>query len=128
MRPGGHVPAQEHGKNGESTMNRMAKLWERLTPAQRLWVEVFGIYGLPKLDEGKVLAIIDRLPKRQRLAVKLRFGFDEVSLSFKGLSRKLIRNDGKMGVSKELARLEVRRAIRYLGHPGKRKLWEEAKL
>jgi len=109
-------------------MDRMAKLWEKLTPGQRLWVEAFGVYGLPKLDESKVLALISLLPKRQQMAVKLRFGFDEPSLSFEKLGRQLVRTDGKMGVSKELARLEVRRAIRYLRHPGKRKLWEKAKL
>ena len=119
---------ENESKGIKPAMSRVNRLWEKLTPAQRLWVEVFGIYGLPKLDEGKVLALVDRLPKRQRLAVKLRFGFDETSLSFEMLGRQLIRSDGKMGVSKELARLEVRRAIRYLRHPGKRRLWEEAKL
>jgi hypothetical protein len=128
MRTCSYVPAQNQNKDDRLDMNRMAKLWEKLTPSQRLWVEVFGIYGLPKLDEGKVLAIIGRLPKRQQLAVKLRFGFDEASLSFERIGRQLTRTDGKMGISKELARLEVRRAIRYLGHPGKRKLWEDAKL
>ena len=109
-------------------MNRMTKLWEKLTPGQRLWVDVFGIYGLPKLDEGKVLAILDRLPERQQLAVRLRFGFDEDSLSFERLRWQLSRTDGKTGVSKELARLEVRKAIHYLRHPSKRRLWDEAKL
>ena len=109
-------------------MNRMDRLWHKLTPGQRLWVEVFGIYGLPRLDEEKVLAIINRLPRRQQLAVKLRFGFDGASLSFEQLRRQLRRSDGRLGGSKELARLEVRRAMRYLGHPGKRRLWEEAKL
>jgi len=109
-------------------MDRITKSWEKLTPSQRLWVEVFGIYGLPQLDESKVLVLIGLLPKRQQMAVKLRFGFDGSSLSFERLSHQLIRTDGNMGVSKELARLEVRRAIRYLRHPGKRKLWEKAKL
>jgi hypothetical protein len=109
-------------------MNRMDRLWQKLTPAQRLWVEVFGVYGLPRLDETKVLAIINRLPRRQQLAVKLRFGFDCTALSFEKLRLQLCRSDGRMGVSKELARLEVRRAIRYLGHPGKRRLWEDARL
>jgi hypothetical protein len=109
-------------------MNRMERLWQKLTPGQRLWVEVFGVYGLPKLDEAKVMTIINRLPKRQQMAVKLRFGFDCTALSFEKLRLQLLRSDGRMGVSKELARLEVRRAIRYLGHPGKRRLWEEARL
>jgi len=109
-------------------VNRMDRLWQKLTPGQRLWVEVFGVYGLPRLDDDKVLAIVNRLPRRQQLAVKLRFGFEGLSLSFEKLRRQLRRSDGRMGVSKELARLEVRRAIRYLGHPGKRRLWEEAKL
>ena len=109
-------------------MDRMDKLWEKLTPSQRLWVEAFGIYGLPKLDESKVLAILSKLPQRQQLAVKLRFGFGGAPLSFEKLRWQLIRVDGSMGVSKEMARLEVRRAMRYLRHPGRRKLWDEARL
>ena len=128
MWPCGHIAAQRQNKDDRLDMDRMAKLWEKLTPSQRLWVEAFGVYGLPKLDESKVLALISLLPKRQQMAVKLRFGFDETSLSFEKLGRQLVRTDGKMGVSKEMARLEVRRAIRYLRHPGKRKLWEKAKL
>jgi DNA-directed RNA polymerase sigma subunit (sigma70/sigma32) len=101
---------------------------QELTPSQRLWVEAFGIYGLPKLNENKVLAILDSLPKRQQQAVRLRFGFGGVPLSFENLRRVLPRADGKMGVSKELARLEVRRAIHYLRQPSKRKAWQEAEL
>jgi hypothetical protein len=109
-------------------MNRMAKSWEKLTPSQRLWVELFGIYGLPKLNEDKVLAILDNLPKRQKLAVKLRFGFNKAPLSFEKLRWELSRADGNTGVSKELARLEVRKAIHHLRQPSKRRMWEEAKL
>ncbi|MBM4341689.1 MAG: hypothetical protein FJ110_19360 [Deltaproteobacteria bacterium] len=101
---------------------------QNLTPSQRLWIEVFGVYGLPRLDERKVLAIVGSLPKRQQQAVKLRYGFGGVPLSFENLRRVLPRADGKMGVSKELARLEVRRAIHHLRQPNNRKAWQEAEL
>jgi hypothetical protein len=101
---------------------------QRLTPSQELWVETFGIYGLPLLDERKVLAIVAQLPQRQAQAVRLRFGFGGVPLSFENLRRVLSRADGRMGVSKELARLEVRRAIHSLRQPSKRRLWQEAEL
>jgi len=101
---------------------------QKLTPSQELWVETFGVYGLPRLDERKVLAIVAQLPQRQAQAVRLRFGFDGPPLSFENLRRVLTRADGKMGVSKELARLEVRIAIHYLRQPGKRKAWQEAEL
>ena len=101
---------------------------QELTPSQKLWIEVFGVYGLPRLDERKVLAIVAKLPQRQAQAVRLRYGFDGLPLSFEHLRRLLPRADGKIGVSKELARLEVRIAIHYLRQPGKRKAWQEAEL
>jgi DNA-directed RNA polymerase sigma subunit (sigma70/sigma32) len=101
---------------------------QNLTPSQKLWIEVFGVYGLPLLDERKVLVIVAQLPQRQAQAVRLRFGFGGVPLSFENLRRLLPRADGKMGVSKELARLEVRKAIHHLRQPGKRRFWQEAEL
>ena len=99
-----------------------------LTPSQKLWIEAFGVYGLPRLDENKVLAIVAKLPQRQQQAVRLRYGFDGPPLSFENLRLHLPRADGKMGVSKELARLEVRIAIHYLRQPSKRRYWQEAEL
>lgn len=101
---------------------------QNLTPSQKLWIDVFGVYGLPRLDETKVLAIVGSLPKRQQQAVRLRYGFGGVPLSFENLRRVLPRADGRIGVSKELARLEVRRAIYHLRQPNKRKAWQEAEL
>jgi DNA-directed RNA polymerase sigma subunit (sigma70/sigma32) len=101
---------------------------QKLTPSQELWVETFGVYGLPRLDERKVLAILDSLPKRQQQAVRLKFGFGGAPLSFEHLRRVLHRADGRIGVSKELARLEVRKAIHSLRQPSKRRLWQEAEL
>jgi hypothetical protein len=85
-----------------------------LTPSQRLWIELYGPLGVPQFDEKKVLEIINRLPERERTAVKLRFGFEGEPLSFEKLCSYLPRADGKMGVSKELARLITMRALRML--------------
>ena len=101
---------------------------QKLTPSQELWVETFGIYGLPRLDERKVLTIVSQLPERQAQAIRLRFGFGGAPLSFEHLRRVLTRADGRMGVSKELARLEVRKAIHSLRQSSKREAWQEAEL
>ena len=105
-----------------------AKSWGKLTPSQRLWLEVFGVYGLPKLDEGKVLAIVDRLPQRERMAVRLRFGFEGKKLTLGEIGERLNRADRRKltGVSREIARLELKKALRRLGYPKCRKAWEEA--
>ena len=127
MRPGSHGQGSREKIGADGEMSWKAK-WQKLTPGQRLWIEVFGVYGLPRLDESKVLAIVDGLPPREKMAVKLRFGFDTAPLSFKRLGRELLRADGRKGVCKEIARLEVKKAIRHLRQPSKRKLWQEAKL
>jgi hypothetical protein len=109
-------------------MNRMAKLWQKLTPSQRLWVEVFGLYGLPKLDGIRVLAIVDRLPPGEARAIRLRFGFEGDPLSYEELRKRLLRLDGRQVLSRETARLAVKKAIRHLGQPSWRKDWEEARI
>jgi len=109
-------------------VNRVAKLWQKLTPSQRLWTEVFGIYGLPKLDENKVLAILDNLPERQRVAIRSRFGFEGVPLSYEELRKKLFRLDGGQVLSRETARLEVKKAVHHLGRPLWRNNWDEARI
>ena len=111
-------------------MNQKAKSWQKLTPSQRLWVEVFGIYGLPKLDEKKVLAIVDGLPLREAAVVKLRFGFKEKSLTLKEIGKRLNRADRLklVGVSREIARLELKKALHRLRQTKWRKVWEEAKI
>lgn len=107
-------------------MNWKAK-WQQLTPGQRLWIEVFGIYGLPKLDERKVLAIIDQLTRRQARVIRLRFGFSGIPLTYDDIGRQLPRIDGELGVSRETARLELKKAIRHLRSPKWRREWDEAK-
>lgn len=110
-------------------MNTRTEAWQRLTPGQRLWVAVFGIYGLPRLDERKVLAIVDSLPPREAETVKLRFGFKEGPLTLREIGERLSRADKRRqeGVSREIARLELLRAIRRLKHPKRRQAWEEAR-
>jgi DNA-directed RNA polymerase sigma subunit (sigma70/sigma32) len=94
---------------------------QKLTAAERLWLEVFGPRGLPELDEGKVRAIVDGLPERQRMVVRLHFGFGgRRPLSFRAIGRKL-------SLSRETVRLDFKQAKRYLRHPSRRRLWEEAR-
>ncbi|NWF78140.1 MAG: hypothetical protein HXY36_06085 [Chloroflexi bacterium] len=103
--------------------------WQKLTPAQRLWLEVFGLQGLPDLDQRKVLSIVDSLPAREARVVRLKYGFEGTSSTLKEIGKKLIRADtGEIGVSKEIARLELKKALHRLKHPRRRKEWEEAKL
>ena len=94
---------------------------EGLAAIERLWVEVFGIRGLPELDEGKALAIVDALPERERTVIYLRFGFGgHRPRSFEATGRKL-------SLSRETVRLDFKRARRHLRHHSRRKAWEEAK-
>jgi len=111
-------------------MSRVNRLWRKLTPSQRLWVETFGIYGLPKLDEKKVLAILDSLPERERVVIRLKFGFEGEMHTFGEIGKRLNRADRRnlAGVSREIARLELRKAIRDLRHSKWRKAWEDTKL
>jgi hypothetical protein len=99
----------------------------KLTPSQRLWTEVFGLYGLPKLDGTRVLAIADRLLSGEARAMRLSFGFEGDPLSYEELSKKLLRCDGRQGVARETTRLEVKRAIRHLRRPSWRKDWDGAR-
>lgn len=109
-------------------MNWKSK-WQELTPSQRLWLEVFGLRGLPELDQKKVARIVDSLPSRERTVVRLKFGFEGQPLTLREIGKELIRADtGEIGVSKEIARLELKKAIRRLRHPRWRTAWEEAKL
>ena len=92
-----------------------------LTASERLWVEVFGIRGLPELDEEKVVGIIDELPERQRTVVYLRYGFGgHRPRSFEAIGKKLSR-------SRETVRLNFREARRRLRHASRQRAWEEAK-
>ena len=102
--------------------------WQELTPSQRVWAEVFGLKGLPELDEHRVLAIVNRLPRREATVVRLRFGFQGVPLTYDGIGRQLPRADGKTGVSREIARQELRKALRRLRRPQWHRDWDEAKL
>jgi DNA-directed RNA polymerase sigma subunit (sigma70/sigma32) len=79
------------------------------------------------LDGTRVLAIVDRLPPGEARAIRLRFGFEGAPLSYEELSKKLLRFDGKQGVVRETARLEVKRAIHHLRRPSWRKDWDEAR-
>lgn len=98
-----------------------------LAPSQRLWIEVFGVYGLPRLDERKVLDIVAQLPQRQAQAVRLRFGFKGTPITYEELRRVLFRLDGKGSISRETARLEIKRALRALRRPKWKQQWEVAK-
>ena len=100
-----------------------------LTPSQRLWAEIFGLEGIPKLKEEKVLSLISSLPSREALAIRLRFGFQRRPLTFKKLGKKLPRTrEVRVGVSKQMAMLILAKALRYLRHPSRRRAWEEARL
>ncbi|MDP2954029.1 MAG: hypothetical protein Q8O76_12025, partial [Chloroflexota bacterium] len=101
----------------------------KLSASQKLWVEVFGLPGIPEVDEARVLAIVDSLPQRQALAVRLRFGFGgqrPLSLQKAGLRLARLRS-GSMGVSRETARLEIKAALRRLRSAGLRRTWQEAR-
>ena len=37
-----------------------------LTPAQRLWGDLFGLRGIPDVDEARVLALVEGLPGREK--------------------------------------------------------------
>lgn len=97
------------------------------TPSQRLWAEVFGLVGIPGLDEKKVLALVGSLPQREKLAVRLRFGFEGRPLSLDRIGRRLPRVDGGTGVSREIVRRELGKALRRLGRADYRQKWEEAR-
>jgi DNA-directed RNA polymerase sigma subunit (sigma70/sigma32) len=98
------------------------------TPSQRLWAELFGPVGVPELDERKVQEILQVLPLRHRMAVRLRFGFEKHPLSFSRVGRKLPRaHGGGKGVCAETTRLLIRDALKRLKEPGCRRCWKEAK-
>jgi DNA-directed RNA polymerase sigma subunit (sigma70/sigma32) len=99
----------------------------KLTPGQKLWIEVFGVYGLPKLDDDKVLAIVDQLPPRHAQAVRLRFGFKGAPLTYEEMGRSLLRLDERGNISRETARKEIKRALRGLQRPKWRQCWNQAK-
>ena len=88
----------------------------KLTPGQKLWIEVFGVYGLPKLDDDKVLAIVDQLPLRHAQAVRLRFGLDD------GRSRTLKEAGQALGLSAERVRQLEAAALNKLREPGQQRL------
>ena len=104
---------------------------KELMPLQRLWAEVFGRPGeqVPPLDRGKVLAIVDGLPdERERIAVRLRFGFDEAPLTMEQIGKRLPRADGSLGVTRARARAILAMALRHLRHSSRRRSWEEARI
>ena len=107
-------------------MNRMEKMWRHLTPEQRLWSEVFGFnpQGIPDLDGARVRAMVDALPNREAQAVRLRFGFGGRPQSLQKVATQLPRVNGTVGVSREIVRRELERALRRLR--GRRKAWQEA--
>jgi DNA-directed RNA polymerase sigma subunit (sigma70/sigma32) len=92
-------------------------------------VELFGLSGVPSaLDEQKVQHILEMLPPRHRMAVRLRFGFDGPPLSFARVGRRLPRACGMgKGVSDETARLLVRDALKRLRSPGCRRRWQQVR-
>lgn len=106
----------------------MIKRGKPLTASQKLWGEVFGLAGIPELDEKKVLSLVAGLPEREALAVRLRYGFKGRPLSLDRVKEKLPRADGRIGLSREMTRLILRRAIRILRHPRRCQDWEEARL
>jgi len=91
-----------------------------LTPAEKLWIEVFGHRGLPELDDRKVADIINSLPDRERLVVYMRFGRNQYGQSFRSIGEKL-------SLSRETVRLILKQALCHLKHPSRRKAWEEAR-
>ncbi|MDD4986016.1 MAG: sigma factor-like helix-turn-helix DNA-binding protein [Dehalococcoidales bacterium] len=102
--------------------------WLKLVPSQRLWVEVFGIVGLPTLDNDQVLTIINRLPQREAITVKLKFGFEGKPLTLRQIGKSLPRADGDIGVSREMARLLLNQALRRLRNPRWRRYWQQVKV
>lgn len=102
--------------------------WLKLTPSQRLWIEAFGLLGLPRLDNSKVLVIVDHLPWREAITIKLKYGFEGEPQTLKQIGKYLPRIDGGVGVSKEMSRLLLNQALRRLRNPRWRHCWEEAKL
>lgn len=102
-----------------------------MTPSQRLWVAVFGRPGeqAPALDREKVSAVVDSLPDmRERMVVRLHFGFDEAPLTMEQIGKRLPRADGGLGVTRETARKILTMALRHLRHSKRRRSWEEARV
>jgi hypothetical protein len=97
-----------------------------LTPSQRLWGDLFGLRGIPELDEGQVLALVDGLPGRCPRAVRLRYGLGCRPHTMEKVGRRLPRKGGGVGVSREIVRRELKRATRLLRHPSRRGSWQEA--
>jgi DNA-directed RNA polymerase sigma subunit (sigma70/sigma32) len=97
-----------------------------LTPSQRLWGDLFGLRGIPELNEAKVMALVDALPGRCPQVVRLRYGLGCRPLTMERVGRRLPRKGGGMGVSREIVRRELKRATRLLRHPSRRGSWQEA--
>ena len=104
---------------------------ESATPAQRLWAEIFKrpIEEAPALDEQKVLALIDRLfDLREKMAVRLRFGFEGAPLTMEDIGGRLPRADGGVGIARQKATEILERALEHLRHSDRRRVWEEARV
>jgi DNA-directed RNA polymerase sigma subunit (sigma70/sigma32) len=103
---------------------------ESATPAQRLWAGIFRrpIEEAPALDEQKVLALIASLfDLRERMAVRLRFGFEGTPMTMEEIGGRLPRADGGIGVSRQMAAEILERALEHLRHSDRRRVWKEAR-
>jgi hypothetical protein len=115
----------------EGTETKGKGMKRELTPSQELWAAVFGGAGeqVPALDREKVLAIVDSLSdSHERIAVRMRFGFDEAPLTMEQIGQRLPRADGSLGVSRQRARMILAKALRHLRHPKRRPAWEKARV
>lgn len=109
-------------------MTRFGRQHVDLTPAQALWAELFGLRGIPELDERKVLEMVDSLPERRRLVVRLHFGFGKRRpLSQEAIGKRLPRAGGGTGVSREIVRRELDKALSELRRPRLKRAWMEAR-
>lgn len=116
-----------HRQTGE----KLRTMERELTPAQRLWLEVFRQPPgePPCLDQEKVLAIIDSLPdSRERMAVRFRYGFEGAPLAMEEIGDRLPRADGGVGLSRQSVRAILDRALYHLRHGSRRKMWERARI
>lgn len=107
----------------------MTRQGKSLTPSQKLWGEVFGLAGIPELDEKKVLFLVSKLPPREALAVRLRYGFQGRPRTLKEVGERLPRAFScRMGVCRETARHMLAMARIHLRHYSRRRDWEECRL
>lgn len=79
----------------------------RLSPAQQLWLEVFGPQQVPEIEPSKLRKLLAGLPERQKVVVELYFGLAGEKLPLRAISERL-------GVSKETARMDLAKAINWL--------------